>query len=145
MMELQIREMKQEDLEEIYRLNKNALGYEYELQKMKISWEEILSDKNSILYIALDCGKIVGYVHAGRYELLCQAPMASVFTLAVSPDYQQNGIGRALLNAVERWARATNCTGVRILSNEKRDTAHYFYQACGYRKTKTQVNFKKYF
>lgn len=144
-MEIKIRKMKQQDLEEICRLNKNELHSDYDLVKEKESWDKIKEDKNSIIYVAVDCETVVGYIHAGIYQTLCFAPMASILTLAVSADYQKNGIGKLLLEEVETWAKTNSCVGIRILSNETREVAHYFYQTCGYRKTRKQINFKKYF
>ena len=137
--------MKQQDLEEIYRLNKNELHYDFSLMQVKDAWDKIDNDKNNILYVAIDCDKVVGYIHAGIYQSLCLPTMASIFTLVVSKEYQKNGIGKLLLEAVEKWAKNNACVGIRVLSNESRESAHYFYQACGYRKTRKQINFKKYF
>ena len=53
--------------------------------------------------------------------------------------------GHNLEEVVETWAKTNSCVGIRVLSNESREVAHYFYQTCGYRKTRKQINFKKYF
>lgn len=144
-MEIKIRKMKQQDLKEVFLLNKNELYYDCDLVKVKESWDRIKGDKHSVLYVATDCERVVGYIHAGIHESLCFSPMASILTLVVSANYQKNGIGKLLLEAVEIWARTNSCVGIRVLSNESREAAHYFYQACGYRKMGKQVNLKKYF
>ena len=53
------------------------------------------------------------------------------------------GIGRRLLEAVEEWARAEGCAGVRLVSGASREGAHAFYRSCGYDGGKKQLNFKK--
>ena len=144
-MQTSIRKMRSGDLEAIYKLNKNDLGYDYDIKEMKQAWDIISDNKQNIVLVALDCEEVIGYIHVGRYELLCQKPMASIFTLAVSSSYQQQGIGKKLIEAAEKWAKKNDCAGVRVLSNEKREQAHLFYKSCGYNKTKVQINFKKYF
>lgn len=44
---------------------------------------------------------------------------------------------------VEKWAKETGATGVRLVSGDKRVEAHIFYQKCGYEKDNQKVCFTK--
>ena len=65
--------------------------------------------------------------------------------IAVSRKYKRKGIGRALLQQVEHWARETGASGIRLVSGATRTDAHAFYRRCGFEGNKEQINLKKMF
>jgi len=71
--------------------------------------------------------------------------MKNIMGIAVSSEYKQKGIGRALLQQVENWARETGASGIRLVSGAIRTDAHAFYRRCGYSGNKEQINLKKLF
>ena len=54
--------------------------------------------------------------------------------LVVRPDVRRQGLGRELVNAVERRATDAGCTSVHLRSGlqPERDAAHCFYEQLGY-------------
>ena len=88
---------------------------------------------------------MIGYVHANDYDVIYAPPMKNIMGIAVSNRFRKEGVGRALLAAVEAWARETGAWGIRLVSGAERTGAHEFYRHCGYSGEKRQVNFKKYF
>ena len=54
-------------------------------------------------------------------------------------------MGQALIEAAEDFARADGAGGIRLNSGEGRYGAHLFYEAAGYERVKSQVNFRKVF
>lgn len=131
------------DAEAIWRLNSEEMGYSFTLEATKAKLFKLLSDENHRIFVAVSDGKVVGYIHANGYELLFAPSMRNVLAIAVSSDYKRNGIGRALLTEVEKWAVECGSTGVRLVSGETRTEAHEFYRRCGYVSNKKQLNFKK--
>ena len=119
------------------------MGYGYTLEGTKAKLFKLLSDVNNRIFVAVADGIIVGYIHANSYELLFAPSMRNVMAIAVSSDYKRNGIGRALLEEVEKWAVESGSAGVRLVSGESRTDAHEFYKKCGYVSNKKQLNFKK--
>ena len=69
--------------------------------------------------------------------------MAEIGGLVVDAGHRSAGIGRALVEAAESWARSEGYAGMRVRSNVIRKRAHAFYERLGYRCTKTQGHFVK--
>lgn len=55
--------------------------------------------------------------------------------LAVLPEYQGRGIGRKLLETIERRASERSAGHIVLASGMHRTEAHEFYECAGYRKT----------
>src|SRR5258706_13790865 len=52
--------------------------------------------------------------------------------VAVLPDRQGSGIGRAMMEHAREQCRAAGCYKMTLSSNLKRDAAHRFYDALGF-------------
>lgn len=52
--------------------------------------------------------------------------------LAVRPEAQGRGVGRALVDAVEAWAWSVGARRIEVTSGDHRPGAHAFYVRCGY-------------
>lgn len=145
-MNVMIRPARVEDAEAIWELNEAALGYVYPLSKTSERLRQALeSPFNRVLVACDETGRTLGYIHAADYDNTYTDRLKNILALAVRPDCQGNGVGRALLRAAEDWARQTGCAGVRLVSGHNRTGAHQFYQRCGYFMRKEQKNFIKLF
>ncbi|MDO4154960.1 MAG: GNAT family N-acetyltransferase [Clostridia bacterium] len=83
-------------------------------------------------------------MHAAYYETLYFDPLVNLLGLAVSEKYRRSGAGRALLSAVEVWAREIGAAGIRANSGASRQDAHIFYRALGFADEKPQIRFIKW-
>jgi ribosomal protein S18 acetylase RimI-like enzyme len=140
-----IRECKIQDYKDIVLLNKNEMGYDYPAKDTKKQLEQLLNDRKHKIYVAIVADKVVGYIHANNYELLYSPHLKNIMGIAVSSAFRKNGIGKMLLNEVEKWAKDTGACGVRLVSGATRLGAHAFYTSCGYYGNKEQKNFKTIF
>ena len=140
-----VRRAKIEDAAAIAELNCDDLGYEYPLEKTTDKLEKALGREQEAIFVAEYSGKVVGYIHACDYDVLYAPHMKDVLGIAVSNASRKMGIGAALLEAVEQWARDTGASGIRLVSGNSRAGAHAFYRHCGYADGKKQLNFKKMF
>jgi GNAT superfamily N-acetyltransferase len=52
--------------------------------------------------------------------------------LAVKPSIHKRGIGKALMNKVDKIAKEKGCTSIRFDAIEKVPGLRYFYENCGY-------------
>ncbi len=144
-MNFTIRKAVTDDYRAIWKLNTEEMGYEDTIDGTKKRMEILLSDDSHRIFVAEADNKVVGYVHSNNYELIFIEPFKDIMSIAVSSEYKRNGIGRALLAEVEKWAVETGSVGVRLVSGESRVKAHEFYRSCGYVSHKKQLNFEKRF
>ncbi|GIJ46929.1 hypothetical protein Val02_38150 [Virgisporangium aliadipatigenens] len=90
-------------------------------------------DGRSVLLGADDGGVLVGVASWTIYPTL-EKPggVARLSALVVDETRRNKGIGRALMNAGEEWARAGGAQKAEVTSSRHREAAHAFYQGLGY-------------
>ena len=140
-----VRDAALRDAPALYRLDRVSMGYDYPEEKTAAQLEKLLSSGRDKILVAEIDGQVVGYLHLVDYDLLYAGPMKNIMGIAVDPERRRMGIGRALLEAGEEWARANGAEGIRLVSGESRVGAHAFYRALGYEGNKMQLNLKKTF
>lgn len=107
--------------------------------------EKVEEDPQKYLLAAVDretgtlCGTLLGVV----FEDICGdcRPILLVENVAVLPEYQGKGVGRAMFQEIERWGREMDCHYEMLVSGNQRTGAHKFYAALGFDEVK---GFKKY-
>lgn len=140
-----IRECMINDAKDIFILNQEEMGYEFSLEKTTEKLSKLLKSPYDKIYVAIENEHVIGYVHANDYDVIYMDHLKNIMGIAVSSRYQHRGIGKRLLNEVEKWAKETGACGVRLVSGESRTGAHEFYKHCGYAMTKKQMRFIKLF
>jgi ribosomal protein S18 acetylase RimI-like enzyme len=82
---------------------------------------------------------LVGKAIAGTYELVILDNMAKrgrrsgvVEDVAVHPDYQGQGVGRAMMQHALEQCRQADCYKLTLSSQLKREGAHLFYDSLGF-------------
>jgi GNAT superfamily N-acetyltransferase len=140
-----IRECCISDYNRIHDINQYSFGYEYPLDKTKERLSLILKRPTDKLYVACINDNVVGYIHGSDYECTYSDSLKNIMAIAVEEAFRGKGVGKALLNAIENWAKECNCCGVRLVSGFDRTNAHAFYLHCGYINRKQQKNFIKLF
>lgn len=85
------------------------------------------------------CGTLLGVV----FEDICGdcRPILLVENVAVLPEYQGKGVGKAMFQEIERWGKEQDCHYEMLVSGLQRTGAHKFYNALGFDEVK---GFKKY-
>ncbi len=89
---------------------------------------------------------VVGFVEVGLrvYAEGCRtSPVGYLEGIYVDPDVRSEGVGRALVDAAEGWARAKGCT--EMASDRKLDDepSGAFHAALGYEEVERIVCFRK--
>ena len=62
-----------------------------------------------------------------------------VYYVATNPDRRAKGYGRAIMNAVEDWLRATGIPKLQLLVRRENVGVAAFYQSIGYEEAQTVV------
>jgi GNAT superfamily N-acetyltransferase len=75
----------------------------------------------------------VSLLHLYARPALDKPPEVVVQALVVDADCRQGGVGKAMMEAAEGWARDHGFRSVALTSHISREGAHAFYAALGYR------------
>lgn len=140
-----LRELKATDVERICVINKEALGYSFNLEETASQLAKLSQDSHHYLLGFEDSTShdLLGYVHAEVYESLYSKPGFNILALAVLPQSQGKGIGKTLLEGLEQEAEKRGYKFIRLNSADHRIGAHAFYDKVGYTCDKMQKRFIK--
>ena len=90
----------------------------------------------TLIFLAYDEGHPVGIATCFRgFSTFAARPLVNIHDLAVLPACRGRGIGRQLLDAVERKARALGCCKVTLEVQEDNVRARRIYEAAGFAQT----------
>ena len=84
-----------------------------------------------------DDGTPVGTATGAEYE--AEPRVAHVYAMWVAPDARGAGVGRALLDAVARWARDHGDRRLQLQVTDTNAPARALYRACGFIETGERV------
>lgn len=96
--------------------------------------EEVRKRPDSFVFVAEIAEKLVGTVQV----TLCpdvmyrHQPYAIVENLFVRNETRGKGIGRAILDKVEKLCLDMDCSKIMLLSSVHRESAHRFFRSLGY-------------
>ena len=140
---VRVRTARTEDATEVAALC-DQLEYPSTPQQIQQRLRQLEDDPHHAIYIAmLPDGRVVGWVQVMVRKLVAADLRAEIEGLVVDAGHRQQGIGRALMQQAEDWARQQGCGAIQLRSNVVREDAHIFYERVGYRAIKTQSTFRK--
>lgn len=95
---------------------------------------EITEDKNTYLIVCADNGNIIAtaLVALCNDAMFTRQPFAIIENVIVSKEYQGKGIGKGLMDHIEKFCLASDCSKIMLLSSSDNRSAHDFYAAMGY-------------
>ena len=126
-----IRKIKLEDAVAIQRLNAECLGYDFDREATEAQLVRLLENDQHLILVAEADGQVIGYAHAASYDCLYFPSLLNLLALTVAQDFQGQGHGRALMQALREEGKAAGYTGIRINSGISRSSAHEFYRSLG--------------
>ena len=142
-----LRALKTTDVDAIYMINKEAIGYVFSPEETASQLAKLSQDSHHYLLGFEDSSShnLLGYVHAEVYESLYSKPGFNILALAVLPQMQGKGIGKTLLQGLEQEAKVREYQFIRLNSADHRLGAHAFYEKVGYTCDKVQKRFIRVF
>ena len=129
-----IRDVRPDDADAVARLL-DQLGYPAEPSAI-VSRLERLAIVGDRVVVAEVGQEVVGLAHlqvtpAIEYD----RPAAKIGALVVDDSHHGEGIGRALVEALEAEARARGCALLFLTTSARRNDAHEFYRRVGLEET----------
>lgn len=141
-----VRGVRLDDVPDLVTLCRQ-LGYPAEERAMHDRVDRLMSRPQVHRVVVVpspgDDRHLLGVMHATRREVLESDDFVEISGLVVDERERRAGVGRALVQAAERWARDLGVGAVRLRSNAVREDAHVFYERLGFRVLKQQVAFVK--
>jgi GNAT superfamily N-acetyltransferase len=130
-----IRQATSDDAAALARLC-TQLGYPAQAAQMPARLERLAADPNARAFVAVRGADVLGLttLHL-RYTLNHEAPIAQITLLVVDEDQRTRGVGRALVEAAEQWARERGAHRIVVTTQLSRTGAHAFYERVGYSHT----------
>lgn len=144
-MKLNFRKPTENDLDALDKVMLVISDKSADKEKAKKLVKKINADPQKYLLAAEDmdtgtlCGSLLGVV----FEDICGdcRPILLIENVAVLPEYQGKGVGRAMFEEIERWGKEMDCHYEILVSGMQRTGAHKFYEALDFFEVK---GFKKY-
>ncbi len=94
--------------------------------------EEILNDKNVVLFLFMHNGKIGAYLLAQIMNLQDGRKVLYISYIFVSKTFRTQGIGSKLIKNAEQYAYEKRCDGVMLIYDTRRKELRRFYDKHGF-------------
>ncbi len=135
-MDVIIREIENKDYISVATLWRDVLGLlSVTDENVFETYEKMKGDNRYCTFVADVSGSVVGLVTTVE-TLAIDHPNGyiKVNGLAVLPEFQHRGIGKLLIEHVEKLAGERNISLIGLASGFQRTNAHEFYEHLGYQK-----------
>ncbi len=141
---MQIERLQRTDLPRLAKLFQQFRGEASSQDAMRATLERIIVNSAYVLLAARQAGRLVGFVMGVVCEDLYGdgRPFMVIEDLIVDQALRRQGVGQALMAAVEKAAIARNCGQIILVTEAERTDAIRFYHALGY-DAGTHRGFKK--
>jgi ribosomal protein S18 acetylase RimI-like enzyme len=142
---MDIAPISENDLSQLAGLQTELINEESNIHRMRELLPVILKDNNYCLLGAEKEGRLVGsLVGIVCHDLVWKCvPFMVVENVIVTKELREQGIGRMLIEEIERIAKARDCRYIMLVSSAKRRKALGFYRALGYDSAQYRA-FKKF-
>jgi ribosomal protein S18 acetylase RimI-like enzyme len=112
---------------QLAELWQRVFGYESAHNAPDFAIEKKISHKDGLLFVAEVEGKVVGSIMAG-YD----GHRGWLYSLAVSPEYRNRGLGSRLVRYAEERLIALGCPKINLQILKGNETVESFYRKLGY-------------
>ena len=138
-----VREIESKDYVSVAAIWRDVLGFLSATDENVImTYEKMKNDSRYCTFVADVNGDVVGFATTvASLAITYQNGYIKMNGLAVLPEFQHCGIGKMLMERVEKLAGERNASCIGLASGFQRIDAHEFYEHLGY--TKTSFWFRK--
>ncbi|MFA6508202.1 MAG: GNAT family N-acetyltransferase [Treponemataceae bacterium] len=131
------------DVEELFKVFLDwDRGYTFHYDVFLRSLKE-MDHKTTKILTAKENDSIVGYAQMTKCKNLGFEEYYEVVQLLVSEAHRGSGVGKAIMDEVERIAISENIRIIKLSSRIQRSKAHVFYESLGYEMIKVSKFYQK--
>ena len=130
-----IRKAVNEDVDNIYRLICLLEETTFDYETFKMIYEKQLNDNNHFFLVYEDNGIHALCHFVISYHLHHCAKVCDIYELVVNEECRGKGIGKQLLQEVDKISKEYQCVQVELDTNQRRKNAHRFYEREGMKQT----------
>ncbi len=125
---LKLREFRPADLQPLYEIDQACFppGISYSMEELAA----FIDSRESKTWVAVEDDTIAGFL-IGDQE---PDRVGHIVTVDVLEPWRRRGVGRALMQAVEVWARESGLRLIYLETAQDNLVAQRFYEAIGYEK-----------
>jgi len=87
---------------------------------------------DAAVFVAENGADVVGFITVERRQHFSGSTDAVIGDLVVAEEVESRGIGAALIDTVESWARARGVTNVTVETTARNSRAQRLYQRLGF-------------
>ena len=128
-----VRYVKISDAAALLNLMEQLMEEKCELKSIKIQLEKILKSKNHhILVCENEKGEILGTAMGVVCHDLYKSNFMVVENFVVDESARGKGVGRILMESLEKIAKDNDCWYMNLVSSAFRTGAHKFYEKVGF-------------
>lgn len=129
-----IRSARPADARDIERLYRQLIPGDSAVRVLPERIDQVAADPASLLLVAERSGRLAGsaFVTVCLDAMYGDRPYLVIENVVVGETDRGAGVGRRLLEAVDRVAVEAGASKVMLLSSTVRTGAHRFFEACGY-------------
>ncbi len=137
-----IRSFQPEDAEQLVAVN--AAAFAHHPEQGRLSLEDFLTMTDQPWFdpagclVALYDGRLVGFHWTKRHD----TQLGEVYVIAVHPDHEGRGLGRALLSAGLAYLEEIGCTRVQLYVEADQQRVVALYQAAGFDIVSTDTSYR---
>ncbi|KPA10665.1 acetyltransferase (GNAT) domain protein, partial [Candidatus Magnetomorum sp. HK-1] len=134
-----IREATIDDTAQVFLLaSELATSFVVEYKAFSKSFEHCIHNESSLVLVAEDGEEIIGYLLGyDHYAFFSNGRITGTEEIFVKPEHRGSGIGKALMNKCEKWAKERFSTLSIVVTRR----ASEFYKSIGYEES--AIYFKK--
>ncbi len=119
---ISITKMSREHLPEVAAIEEMSFSVPWSAESLEL----MLTDRASAL-VALDGERVIGYV-----GMMCVLDEGQIINVAVHPDARRRGVGRALMQAAETYAKERGIVFLSLEVRESNIAARSMYSSLGW-------------
>jgi GNAT superfamily N-acetyltransferase len=130
---IMVRPARPADAEQVAGLaGELATSFPFRRASFDTTFPALIAAQDGCLLVAADQDECLGYLLGFRHlTFYANGPVSWVEEVMVREQHRELGIGRALMNAFERWASGQGCALVALATRR----AAPFYRALGYQES----------